>query len=60
MKYDWNEIKEKPRQDKYYDICMLDIGEKIMPGWWNGTSWDGLNYEGQEVKRWKYTAGYNE
>ncbi len=40
---------------KYYQLCWLDIGSrKPMAGWWTGIHWDGLNYQGDEVKSWKY------
>lgn len=56
-KREWvNTEVEKPSPKKFFDMCLLDLGEKIINGWWTGTSWDGLNYSGQEVKRWKYSG----
>jgi hypothetical protein len=45
----------KPSQREHYALCHLDVGRKIIPGWWTGTGWDGLNYKGQPVERWMYS-----
>lgn len=51
----WHDSKsEKPPENKWFDICLLDLGEKIIPGWWTGMSWDGRAYDGEEVLRWRY------
>lgn len=49
-----NAKEEKPKRGKWFDLCFLDLGDKVVNGWWNGTAWKGLHYRGEEVNRWKY------
>lgn len=38
-----------------YDIVWLKTETRIKPGWWTGTSWDGLRLKPEEkVLYWKY------
>lgn len=54
MKAAWTDSEvEKPKQSRWYDMCLLDLGNRIITGWWTGTGWDGLHYKGQSVKKWK-------
>lgn len=45
--------KRKPNDSQWYEMCLLDLGEKTIRGWWTGIRWDGLHYKKQQVKRWK-------
>jgi hypothetical protein len=37
-----------------YDLCLLRIGDKILPGWSIGTKWDGKQIdEDAPVTHWK-------
>lgn len=57
MKKDWIDVEvEKPRQSRWYDMCVLDLGDKVVKGWFDGLNWDGLYLKGKTVKRWKYAA----
>lgn len=34
-----------------YDLVNMDINTKIIPGWWTGTSWDGLRLKEADIVR---------
>lgn len=51
---DWIDGEQKPKPSKWFELCMLDLGEEMIPGWWTGHAWTGLRYEGQKVNRWKF------
>lgn len=51
---DWHVPEEKPRRNKWFDMCILDLGHKEISAWWTGAIWEGLRYKGQEILRWKY------
>lgn len=51
----WFDAKvKKPSKNRVYEMCLLDLGDRFVSGWWTGVRWDGLHYKGQEVQRWKY------
>lgn len=54
-KHEWIDVtKEKPRSSRWYDLCLLDLGDKCIKGWWTGAKWAGLRYKGEDVKRWQF------
>jgi len=53
----WNDAElKKPRLKKHYELCLLDLGNKVVSGWWNGYKWDGRKYKGEPVLRWRHTT----
>lgn len=39
---------------KDFDLCYCKMKEKTLPGWFTGTSWDGLNIKPEsKVLSWK-------
>jgi hypothetical protein len=38
-----------------YDLVLMNLEEKIINGWWNGTSWEGIRLKKNDtVHFWKY------
>lgn len=57
----WNDaLNKKPRTDRFFELCFLDLGHKVIKGWYTGAGWDGYKYKGENVKRWKYAGGFDE
>lgn len=50
----WRSIDNPPEKKRWYDLCFLDVGSKVIRGWWTGKHWDGLRYKGQNIRRWMY------
>lgn len=46
--------KQQPKKTHFYDLCLMDVGIKVLTGWWTGFRWDGLNYENEKVKQWMF------
>lgn len=51
----WKSIDTVPTRKRWYDLCLFDLGDgKAVSGWWSGSMWDGLKYNGEPIKRWRY------
>ncbi len=47
-------IDSKKYLPKEYDLCLLNCGNKLKPGWHTGTIWDGSQIkETDTVLSWK-------
>lgn len=54
MRRNWIDSPALPEKRRWYDLCKIDLGDKEISGWWTGTQWEGLQYNGEPVKRWIY------